>query len=163
MDLPTEAQLQYAASGLAGHFFVWGDDEPSCDDAVFLRSSIFLPDSRCPGESYEPAGRGRRDRLSLPTGEVVDLAGNLFELARDRYNLQTDPCWGTGVFHDPLCNTPNPRSPNARTFVGGSFVSSSVLLAAAARGSTAFQDSDAGIGIPNANPFVAIGFRCARR
>src|SRR6185369_9616170 len=42
MDLPTEAQLQYAAGGLASHLYVWGDDEPSCDDAVFNRSALVL-------------------------------------------------------------------------------------------------------------------------
>lgn len=162
MDLPSEAQLQYAASGLASHLYVWGDDEPSCDDAVFNRSAVVLPDVRCPGESVEPPGRGKRDRLSLPTGEVVDLAGNLTELARDRFNFQSEACWGKGVFHDPLCNTPSPRAPSGHTFVAGPFFGPAAALAAASRGTTQLLDSDAGIGLPHTNPFVGIGFRCSR-
>src|SRR5207247_3841535 len=37
-DLPTEAQFEYAASGLRGSTYVWGEEDPLCPDAVFARA-----------------------------------------------------------------------------------------------------------------------------
>jgi formylglycine-generating enzyme required for sulfatase activity len=165
-DLPTEAQFQYVAGGLAGHVYVWGDDEPSCDDAVFARADILAPEVRCPGQWIEPPASGKRDRLSLPGGVIYDLAGNVSEHVRDIFQFQFDPCWGIGVFHDPTCSAPSASAPAGRHVVmGGNFVQSSAGLAAAARGTdyvfaVAQQNGPAGGTL--APVVAATGFRCAR-
>jgi formylglycine-generating enzyme required for sulfatase activity len=109
--LPTEAQLEYVASGLGRHRFVWGDDQPACGDAVFGRTGYgkFSADSApckppvSPG-GPAPVGGGALDRLTLPTGTIVDIAGNVGEFARDDWNRHDEPCWaGAGVYRDPLC------------------------------------------------------------
>jgi formylglycine-generating enzyme required for sulfatase activity len=109
-DLPTEAQYEYVAGGLAGHQYVWGEDAPECADAVFGRSGygIFLAVAPCrpsvPPGGPMTVGSGARDRLVLPTGTIVDLAGNVSEWALDDWNRHDGPCWSTpGVFRDPLC------------------------------------------------------------
>ncbi len=135
-DLPTEAQFQYAASGLAGRMYVWGDDPPSCNDAIFARTYELLPDSKCTGEWLDPAGGGARDSLVLADGaKITDLMGNVSEHALDLYNLQTEPCWPTGVVYDPACTRPssNPGWKSAHTLVGGTWMSPASSVAAGFR------------------------------
>lgn len=111
--LPTEAQLEYAMGSFSGWPHPWAEDvAPSCDDAVFARggsASIFRAfpgDCRAPGSNggVLPGGRGALDVIA-PFG-VVDLAGNLAELARDGWSEQRGPFWSpetATVFIDPLC------------------------------------------------------------
>src|SRR5262245_39711877 len=55
-DLPTEAQYEYAASGLAGRRYVWGEDTPECADAVFGRSGYGLFAAVAPCRPDAPPG-----------------------------------------------------------------------------------------------------------
>lgn len=167
-DLPTEAQLHYAASGLESRLYVWGDDAPSCEDAVFTRADIFVRLVKCPGGSTEPAGAGARDRLVLPWGTVFDLAGNVAEYTRDLYNSLRESCWQASIYRDPLCDEsladPHPGSPH--TVTGGSWAFPPQSAAAAARGPSV-ESYDTAIGDKrpsnlSAIPLVATGFRCAR-
>jgi sulfatase modifying factor 1 len=110
-DLPTEAQFEYAASGLAGHLFVWGDDPPmSCDELDYSRAGAgyFTP---FPGECRTtlwggpvPPMQASLDQLVLPTGTVYDLNGNVGEAILDLWKPLSDACWASaGVYKDPVC------------------------------------------------------------
>jgi formylglycine-generating enzyme required for sulfatase activity len=166
-ELPTEAQLQYAAGALSGSLFVWGEDLPSCTDASFFRALVDEPDERCPGGWVAAPGSGAKDRLSLPGGVIVDLAGNLSEYTLDLWNLQSDACWGTGVAHDPVCRRASPSAivQGTHTVVGGSWVEGTAGLAAASRtASYSFVEEAAKgpAGGLSAVFMTSIGFRCAR-
>jgi formylglycine-generating enzyme required for sulfatase activity len=114
-DLPSEAQYEYAASGLAGRRYVWGEDTPECADAIWGRSGYgaFQAIAPCmpsmPPGGPTDVGSGARDRLALPTGTIVDLAGNVSEWARDDWNRHDAKCWSQpGVYQDPLCRGSSP-------------------------------------------------------
>jgi formylglycine-generating enzyme len=167
-DLPTEAQLEYAASGLEGRLFVWGSEEPDCDEAVIARYGYGLFQTG-PFElegclpAAEPGGTEvvgsvldppRRDRLELAGGTVFDLVGNATEWARDVYNRQTEPCWsGGGVYRNPLCETESPADGFLHAFRLGSYAVGARQAVAAYRH-----------GLDDSNPIYTIdlGFRCAR-
>ncbi len=34
-ELPSEAQFEYVAGGLSNRTFIWGNDDPTCEDAVW--------------------------------------------------------------------------------------------------------------------------------
>jgi formylglycine-generating enzyme len=162
-DLPTEAQFQYAASGLEGRLYPWGNDAPSCSDAVFSRvRALRGPDFSCAGGGISPSGSGARDRVTFEGGEVVDLAGNLAEHVADRWNLQKESCWGTGVLRDPLCDqqSETPQLVNKRVVVAGSYVDGAGFLAVAFRNpSAAFPPAQGSV---DALAATTVGFRCAR-
>lgn len=167
-DLPTEAQLQYAASALEGHLYPWGDDPPTCSDAVFARAAHVIDlEHRCPGSWVAPPGSGGRDRLLRPEGTIVDLVGNLAEHTLDLWNLQTESCWGKGVLHDPLCTEPSsdPNANGQHTVVGGSFVDLAGWAAAAQRRPAfpfARAKAEGPAGGVYARLVAGVGFRCAR-
>ena len=98
-------------------------------------------------------GTTKRDRIAARGGELVDLGGNLSEWARDRWNQQDEPCWGTGIFRDPFCDTESPSLPGARSMRGGYFSGPAGLMKRARRGR-----------IVNEKRAVAaeVGFRCMR-
>ena len=167
-DLPTEAQLEYVAGGLESRLFVWGSDEPACDDAVLRRYGygIFLdlglagclPETP-PGGAEVVGGLlapPRRDRLSLPGGAIYDLVGNVSEWALDRWNRQSEPCWSVGgVYVDPVCLQDSPLDGSFPVFRLGSFAVGSRQAIAAARSFIDSQVAKNGNGID-------LGFRCAR-
>jgi formylglycine-generating enzyme required for sulfatase activity len=166
-DLPSEAQLHYASGALAGSRFVWGEDIPSCSDASFFRAEVDDPDERCPGEWVAEPGSGVRDRLVLPTGTIVDLAGNVSEHALDRFNVDGESCWGTGVYRDPVCTTPSVATPfpDSFTLIGGSWVDGLQAMASASRQPTisfANAQKQGHAGGVDAFEIANTGFRCAR-
>jgi sulfatase modifying factor 1 len=151
-DLPTEAQLEYAASGLRGDLYVWGNDEPACGDAVFGR----IPNEGCPTAVLpSPPGSGARDKLTLPGSavDVVDVAGNLQEWAVDAWNVDGPPCWDTGVFHDPLCAQPttDPMTSTDHPIKGGGYPMEAAAMRAAVRDDASQYEY---------RPIL--GFRCAK-
>jgi formylglycine-generating enzyme required for sulfatase activity len=161
-DLPSEAQYEWVASGLRGHSYVWGEDPPSCADAVFARTGYgILAESQAQCRPPEapggplPAGRGMRDRLVLPTGTVLDIAGNAKEWCVDRWNRADEACWAApGIYVDPVCNNPTTRDGTLlRAARGGDWVVSGRRLVRTARGAA------------SGSSFFAspqVGFRCAR-
>ncbi|HZO16517.1 MAG TPA: SUMF1/EgtB/PvdO family nonheme iron enzyme, partial [Polyangiaceae bacterium] len=158
-DLPTEAQLEYLAGGLESRLYAWGSDEPRCEDAVFGNIGGVIGDnlvSPCavPGSigGPLPALRERYDRdrvVSFDHQEVLDVAGNVAERARDAFDVQVGPCWPSGVLRDPVCIASDPNAD--RTVKEGAWLSPPALLRAAHRFG----------GGPDAR-VSAIGFRCAR-
>lgn len=166
-DLPTRAQFEYAASGLVGRPFVWGNDLATCADAVYARSWLNDPDRRCLGGWVEPPGAGARDRLELAGGVIVDLAGNLSEYALDMFAPDIAACAASGVAYDPVCTEPTklPAIPEARAVMGGSWVAPATSLASSTTGpSLPFEKSrrNGPAGGVDAYAMTSTGFRCAR-
>jgi formylglycine-generating enzyme required for sulfatase activity len=155
-DLPTEAQFEYAAGATASRKFVWGDDAPTCADAVYGHT-FALGGNIIPGVCNlqggpRPVGSGIRDRLLLPGAdeEIVDLAGNVAEWAVDAWSdTPNGVCWGTGVYTDPVCTTPDDPKAPYRPTRGGSVLEGPFTLRAAHRSRSAAK-------------YTSIGFRCAR-
>ena len=158
-DLPTEAQLEYAAGGLKSDLYVWGTDYPSCDDSVYGRGGLRLESVVCRTFGVSsgplPPGSGQRDLLRIGDRSVVDLAGNVAELALDTWNRQKEACWLPTFLHDPICQRPSGEDQTPRTIRGGSWASAASSLRAAFRRGQKDEIDKTHLG-----PHV--GFRCAR-
>jgi len=163
-DLPSEVMYEFLAGGRGlEQKYVWGNDSPSCDDAVAARAGFGVYatfEGECrPLASLGgvlPPGAGRRDRVQLGAAPdaplVVDLAGNLSEWMLDWFNAQDEGVWATpGVLTDPVALEAG-RFGARRTVRGGSWRGRYVELRAAAR-----------VGRDPAAPNRSLGFRCARR
>lgn len=152
--LPTEAELEYLLGGTQGRPFVWGYDPPRCEDATAERNENARDDQvSCIGQGIgaDDVGRGKRDRLALPGGELVDIAGNVSELAADVFSLVGEGYWKAGVFVDPLANVPDGQLKTSHAMRGGNFEQQRGLMRSAIRQYLADGTTD-----PDA------GFRCAR-
>ena len=103
--LPTEAQWEYvalAASRTRKATYVWGEEPPACERAVFARTHL----SRgCvdEGEGPQPIGTAQADVNVLG---VRDLAGGLEEHMADSAARYSDPCWSSAAPVDPVCTKP---------------------------------------------------------
>jgi formylglycine-generating enzyme required for sulfatase activity len=167
-DLPTEAQIEYVSGALRSQLYVWGSDEPSCDDAVFGRGSQRTETTGCLGPvstGPEAPGSARRDRLQLPTGTIVDLAGNVAELARDAWAPQSFSFWAAYLQRNPdcqppACGTQSPDGGTPRTVRGGSWADAPLELMAAYR--TDAPDPSPYTDQANIHLGTHVGFRCAR-
>lgn len=163
-DLPTEAQFEFLASGRgAEQGYVWGGDDPICSDATFSRSSFaywqkfgFAGACRPLGTIGGPGvpGSGLRDRVTLidPVSgerrEVVDLAGNLGEFARDRWSRPGEPFWSRpGIFRDPVADQPSDDDSTVETTRGGDWTSFPYALRAAFRAGQPVNAVSPGFGI----------------
>jgi len=158
-DLPHEVQLEYLESGMNGSLYVWGDDDPSCDDAVFGRDGLGidfnLGSTQCRraqdfGGPLSPTRDhgGARDVLTVGGQSIYDLAGNMAEWVLDSFEPQGGDCWPAGVLHDPICT-----SGSGQVARGGSWRDAPEGLRAAARRV-----------VPTSLPpdLIGIGVRCAR-
>lgn len=159
-DLPTEAQLEYASGALASRLFVWGEEPPTCEDAVFGRggyglfSGLVAPcmpaQADAPGGPLSVGFRAappRRDRLWTGTTTIYDLLGNVSEWALDEFHQQDASCWSSGgVFRDPLCQ----NGSKVHTARGGDWRTAGSLILAANR-----------YGEDSGTRSIVVGFRCA--
>ena len=148
--LPTEAELAFVGSGLGSKPYVWGNDPPACDDAVFDRGGT------CPGAGPLAPGSGRRDRLSVSGIDVVDLAGNVSEWAADLWNRDDDPCFRASILTNPRCETPSERDGRAWLVRGGAFAFGTVHTRAALRVRVEYDRGE------TRAVSDGVGFRCAR-
>jgi len=100
MQLPTEAQWEWLASGVGNDWeWPWGDDVPSCGDACFGSKECVL------AREVGPPGSFPRDRVTATRDgpPVLDLAGNVSEWMLDGVVQAKDPPWSDrGVLIDPV-------------------------------------------------------------
>jgi formylglycine-generating enzyme required for sulfatase activity len=182
-ELPTEAQFEYVEGGLVGTRFVWGVDIPGCSDAVWglggaPNSFVESDPDQClagstgmtltsmggliPLPAADPAKLTSRalDHLDLPGGSIWDLSGNLSEYTRDGFEPQTGPCWTsatTNVFQDPVCPQQTSNANRPVTIRGGSWITSTSELVAAARYAADTNNGSGGL-----YGFLDVGIRCVR-
>jgi formylglycine-generating enzyme required for sulfatase activity len=145
------AQLEYVGRGLVGSTFVWGNDLPSCEDAMWGRANyneLGPCYTQKQGGGPYPTGLGARDRLVLPTGTIVDVAGNIQEHTSDRLGDACKCQWGAGVLHDPVCKDP---SDGYSGVVGGLWASGPAGMALGEIGCYPVDFASADV-----------GFRCSR-
>lgn len=123
--LPTEAEIEFLLSRRLSSRYVWGQDDPDCEDVVTERvDPAGLPGdtfvlTSCARQGIGPAraGTGRRDAAIVGAERIVDLAGNVAEWTKDTFEALGNRCWGAGLAVDPVCE----RASNARTLRGGSW------------------------------------------
>jgi formylglycine-generating enzyme required for sulfatase activity len=161
-DLPTEAQYEYVASGLTGKVYPWGTDDPACRDAVYARggngvfSGVARPCAVNTIGGHALPGEGALDVVTLPTGKIVDLAGNLREWMLDAWNRQTEPCWNArGVYANPRCMQASASDGPGQSMRGGDWLTQPAALRAAARGWESTLHTALASG-------PTYGFRCVR-
>jgi len=129
--LPTSAELEMAGGGLRSSPYVWGNDRPSCDDAVFSRTLALAGEPALPGVlaaclgagvGAAPAGSGARDRLVLPGGTIVDLAGNVSEWTLDRPDADAAArCSAPGLVASGPCSAATVSPATPAIVYGGDF------------------------------------------
>jgi formylglycine-generating enzyme len=123
--LPSEAEYEYMATGLRSDPFVWGEEQAACGDSVWGRGGVGYDQCLTQGDPGGPLppGSGRRDRLQLAEGEVLDLAGNVSEWTRDYWNRSNELCWvDQPLLHNPQCIAPSTLDGDRRTIKGGPWI-----------------------------------------
>lgn len=153
--LPTEAEMESLLSRRTSSRYVWGQDDPDCEDVVAER----VDPAGVPGDTFvltacarhgigpAKAGTGKRDAAVIGSGRVLDLAGNVSEWTLDTFERLGNRCWTTGIVVDPVCESAS----NAHTVRGGSW--------GLPRGSTRSTNRSSALAT---NQTPSLGFRCAR-
>ncbi len=102
-DLPTEAQWEWAATGDDMRPWPWGTESPTCEHADFTPGLLESPssDDGCRGGGTSPVGTSPRGDHVWPSGNVHDLAGNVWEWTLDNY-VAVSPKIGSTTEIDPL-------------------------------------------------------------
>jgi serine/threonine-protein kinase len=145
--LPTEAEWERAARGLAGRRFPWGDQEPRCDQVAWGRDG----DLPCAQHSVggEPLEVGAAPLDRTPEG-IRDLGGNVQEWVQDQFIKPYLPVCGDCV--NPISEQPISLERDFRVVRGGTWMFGWDMSRATKR--SRFKRTGA---VPN------IGVRCATR
>jgi peptidyl-prolyl cis-trans isomerase A (cyclophilin A) len=147
IDLPTDAEWEYAARGTEGRKYPWGNSSPSPLRANYGSRSGPMPSVLRIGPTAGPGWAGYRVEVgSYPAGAtpegVYDLAGNVWEWVADcthRGGYEDAPDDGS-EWGGPTCEG---GRPHARVLRGGSWRSGAPLLEAARRsGAGVDEDHD---------------------
>ena len=93
----------------------------------------------------EPPGTAQRDQLVLFGSKLLDINGNVGELARDVFASESSDCLQSPILSDPDCGTGS-----STTVVAGGWLSSLTGL----RGDSRVAGTDA-------DRLPGVGFRCA--
>ena len=144
-SLPTEAEYEYVASRHGTTRYPWGNQDPTCKDAISLGHDQFM---RCAGST--PPAVGTMSMDVTPEG-VHDLGGSVREWLLDRFVQRyapCSPCTDPVAAEDPVQSDPA----GARVVRGSAFFESKVPARASFR-SRAYEDK----------VYESIGFRCALR
>lgn len=132
--LPTEAEREFAARSGGDQTYPWGDEDPTCERAVFDDGASGCGEGRTSPVCSKPAGTSEEG--------VCDLAGNVFEWVNDFYGDYEE-----GYHVDPT----GPENGSNRVLRGGAWDI----------GAQALRASDRGAAGPTGH-FGNLGFRCAR-
>jgi formylglycine-generating enzyme required for sulfatase activity len=124
--LPTEAQWEYAAKGVDGRRFPWGNDDLDCDRAQYL------------GCGTTPMEVGSLPLGASPFG-VFDLAGNVGEWVNDRYAADY-------YLESPSLNPAGPINGYYRVIRGGYWGSAYIPLQTTHRDWAGTDEHDESIG-----------------
>ena len=148
-DLLTEAQWEYVATSAgrrAKSRFVWGDDAPTCDRAIYGRAPLggIVGVCQSRGAGPHPLADSAGDVTTLG---VIGIAGGIAEWVRDGYEPYIGACWGRASITDPLCAE---EIPFERSLRGGSWAAPAPFLRSSAR-----------IGEGAAGQLAIQGIRCA--
>lgn len=137
--LPTEAEWAFAARGVVGRGWPWGEEPPSCEGVAFGHGL----DGRC-GADAQPPRVGTHAQDTTPEG-VRDLGGSVMEWTADGFTPSLDQlCPGR------RCRAPHLAPETTASIRGGTYLGEAVLLRAASR-----SRGDV------AHAYGFVGFRCA--
>ena len=147
-DILTEAQWEYVATSAGRRSksrFVWGDDAPTCDRAIYGRAALGGSVGVCQshGAGPHPLADSASDVTTLG---VVGMAGGIAEWVRDAYEPYNGACWGAAPITETLCAEEGPLE---RSIRGGSWASPPPFLRSSAR-----------IGEGAAGQLASQGIRC---
>lgn len=153
--LPTEAEIESLLTRRTSSRYVWGQDDPDCEDVVAER----VDPAGLPGDTFvltacarhgigpAKAGTGKRDAAVVGAERILDLAGNVSEWTKDTFEGIGKRCWTAGLAVDPVCE----GASNAHTVRGGSW--------GLPRGNTRSTNRASAL---ETNQTPSLGFRCAR-